>query len=150
MTAAQATVADAGDQAQTHVRHGDWKEVRDRLFRAVDGAVDVDNINDLVARNKLTREGLDPATARPVREGMERAAAQRLQPHHIQSFFEAAFAQAGDKSRLREKGRFEVTRVPPVLRNRDRLIGRAEPRFNEERRSIAVESIKQAVKVELD
>ena len=109
------------------IRYGDRKEVRDRLFRAVDGVVDEDNINDLVARNKLTREGLDPATVRSVREEMERAAAQRLQPHHIQSFFEAAFTQAGGKSRSREKGRFEVTRVPPTLKDRDRLIGRADP-----------------------
>ena len=109
------------------IRYGDRKEVRDRLFRAVDGVVDEDNINDLVARNKLTREGLDPATVRSVREEMERAAAQRLQPHHIQSFFEAAFAQAGGKSRSREKDRFEVTRVPPTLKDRDRLIGRADP-----------------------
>ena len=116
------------------IRYGDRKEVRDRLFRAVDGVVDVGNINDLVARNKLTREGLDPATVRSVREEMERAAAQRLQPHHIQSFFEAAFAQAGGKSRSREKGRFEVTRVPPILRDRDRLIGRADPVLHRYRR----------------
>ncbi|MCY3564646.1 MAG: helicase-related protein, partial [Gammaproteobacteria bacterium] len=109
------------------ILYGDQKEVQERLFRAVDGAVDLNNINGLVARNKLTREGLDPATVRLVREEMERAAAQRLQPHHIQSFFHAAFAQAGGKSRLREKGRFEVTRVPPDIKNRDRLIGRADP-----------------------
>ena len=109
------------------IRYGDRKDVRDRLFRAVDGAVDADNINELTARNKLTREGLDPAAVRSVREEMERAAAQRLQPHHIRSFFEAAFAQAGGKSRSREKDRFEVSRVPPILRDRDRLIGRADP-----------------------
>jgi len=109
------------------IRYGDRTEVRERLFRAVDGAVDVENINDLVARNKLTREGLDPAIVRSVREEMERAAAQRLQPHHIQSFFEAAFEQAGGTSRSREKNRFELTRVPPILRDRDRLIGRADP-----------------------
>ena len=58
---------------------------------------------------------------------MERAAARRLQPYHIRSFFEIAFAEAGGVMRARERGRFEVTRVPPALRDRDRLIGRADP-----------------------
>ncbi len=116
------------------IRYGDQREVRERLFRTVDGAVDEDKINELVARNKLTREGLDPATVQSVREEMERAAAQRLQPHHIQSFFEAAFTQAGGKSRSREQGRFELTRVPPILKDRDRLIGRADPVLSRYRR----------------
>ena len=109
------------------IRYGERPEVRERLFQTIDGAVDVENINDLVARNKLTQEGLDPATVRGVREEMERAAARRLQPHHIRSFFEAAFAEAGGVLRPRETGRTEVTRVPPILRDRDRLIGRADP-----------------------
>ena len=109
------------------IRYGERTEVRERLFQAIDGAVDVDNINELVARSKLTREGIDPMTVRSVREEMERAAARRLQPHHIRSFFEAAFTEAGGVLRPREKGRSEVTRVPPILRDRDRLIGRTDP-----------------------
>ena len=109
------------------IRYGERPEVRERLFQTIDGAVDVENINDLVARNKLTQEGLDPATVRGVREEMERASARRLQPHHIRSFFKAAFAEAGGVLRPRETGRTEVTRVPPILRDRDRLIGRADP-----------------------
>ena len=116
------------------IRYGEQPEIRAKLFQAIDGAVDVDNINDLVARNKLTQEGLDPATVRGVREAMERAAARRLQPHHIRSFFQAAFAEAGGKMRPREKGRSEVTRVPPLLRDRDRLIGRADPVLQRYRR----------------
>ena len=109
------------------IRYGEQDEVRDRLFQAIDGAVDVDHINEMVARSKLTREGLDPLTLRRVREEMDRAAAKRLQPHHIRSFFEAAFRDAGGVMRPREKGRFELTRVPAILRDRDRLIGRGDP-----------------------
>ena len=116
------------------IRYGDREDVQERLFQAVDGAVDVGNINELVPRNTLTREGLDPATVRSVREEIERAAAQRLQPHHIQSFFEAAFEQAGGNLRRRERGRFELTRVPPILRDRDRLIGRSAPVLQRYRR----------------
>ena len=68
--------------------------MRARLFRAIDGAVDTAHVEALVARGKLTREGLDPASIRGMREKMERAAARRLQPHHIRSFFEAAFTEA--------------------------------------------------------
>ena len=116
------------------IRYGERPEVRERLFRAIDGAVEIDNINGLVARNKLTREGLDPMTVQGVREEMERAAARRLQPHHIRSFFEIAFAEAGGVMRARERGRFEVTRVPPALRDRDRLIGRTDPALPRYRR----------------
>ena len=109
------------------IRYGEQDEVRERLFLAIDGTVDVDHINELVARSKLTREGIDPVTVKRVREEMDRAAAKRLQPHHIRSFFEAAFADAGGVMRPREKGRFELTRVPAILRDRDRLIGRGDP-----------------------
>ena len=116
------------------IRYGERPEVREKLFRAVDGLVDVDNINAVVARNKLTLEGLDPAAVNGVREAMERAAARRLQPHHIRSFFGEAFAEAGGTMRPREKGRNEITRVPPLLRDRDRLIGRADPVLERYRR----------------
>ena len=109
------------------IRYGEKPEVREKLFGAIDGVVDVENINHLVARNKLTREGLDPATIRGVRAEMERAAARRLQPHYIRSFFEEAFAEAGGVLRLREQGRAELTHVPSILRDRDRLIGRSDP-----------------------
>ncbi|WP_420438324.1 helicase-related protein [Candidatus Palauibacter sp.] len=116
------------------IRYGERDDVRERLFRAVDGAVDTEHINRLVERGKLTREGLDPATIGRVREEMDRAAARRLQPHHIRSFFEAAFQDAGGVIRARERGRFELTRVPAILRDRDRLIGRGYPVLSRYRR----------------
>ena len=116
------------------IRYGERHDVRERLFRAVDGAVDTEHINRLVERGKLTREGLDPLTIRRVREEMDRAAARRLQPHHIRSFFEAAFRDAGGVMRARERGRFELTRVPAILRDRDRLIGRGDPVLSRYRR----------------
>jgi hypothetical protein len=58
---------------------------------------------------------------------MERAAARRLQPHYIESFFLEAFGQLGGTARPREPRRYEVTHVPAPIRNRDRLIGTGEP-----------------------
>ena len=109
------------------IRYGDSPEVREKLFTAIDGAVDRKRIEAVVARTKLTKEGLDPSTITALKEEMERAETRRLQPRYIRSFFEEAFALSGGIMRAREKGRFEVNRVPAILRNRDRMIGRADP-----------------------
>ena len=109
------------------IRYGDLPETRAELFRKVDGAVDVGAIEELVAERKLTSEGMDPRAVAAVREEMERAQARRLQPHFIGSFFREAFTLLGGRLAEREKGRFEITRVPSVLKERDRLIGRGDP-----------------------
>jgi superfamily II DNA or RNA helicase len=115
------------DMFMEAIRYGERPDVRDRLFTAIDGAVDRKRIEELVARSKLTKEGLDASTITALREEMERAEARRLQPRYIQSFFEEAFALTGGVMYEREKGRFEVRRVPAILRDRDRLIGRGDP-----------------------
>jgi len=109
------------------IRYGDRPDVKAELFRKVDGAVDVATIETLVAERKLTSEGLDPNTVTAIREEMERAQARRLQPHFIGAFFREAFTTLGGRISEREKGRFEITRVPGVLKERDRLIGRGDP-----------------------
>lgn len=109
------------------IRYGEQPEVRERLFRAIDGAVDRERIEAIVARNKLTREGLDPATVTALKDEMERAAASRLQPRYIRAFFEAAFARAGGRLHRREKGCFEVQRVPALLRQPTPHRGRRDP-----------------------
>jgi superfamily II DNA or RNA helicase len=109
------------------IRYGDRPETKAELFRKVDGAVDVDAIEKLVAERKLTSEGMDPNAVAAVREEMERAQARRLQPHFIGSFFREAFTLLGGRITERERGRFEITRVPSVLKERDRLIGRGDP-----------------------
>jgi len=58
---------------------------------------------------------------------MERAEAQRLQPHHIQSFFVEAFKQLGGQIKRREEGRWEIRLVPRSIRERDRQIGSGAP-----------------------
>ena len=109
------------------IRYGDRPDVKAELFRKVDGVVDVGAIEQLVAERKLTSEGMDPNTVAAVREEMERAQARRLQPHFIASFVREAFTLLGGRIAERERGRFEITRVPSVLKERDRLIGRGDP-----------------------
>lgn len=109
------------------IRYGDRPDVKAELFRKVDGAVDVETIETLVAERKLTSEGLDPRAVTAIREEMERAQARRLQPHFIGAFFREAFTTLGGRISEREKGRYEITRVPGTLKERDRLIGRGDP-----------------------
>src|ERR1700676_1649873 len=65
------------------IRYGDRPETKAELFRKVDGVVDVEAIEKLVAERKLTSEGMDPHAVGEIREQMERAQARRLQPHFI-------------------------------------------------------------------
>jgi superfamily II DNA or RNA helicase len=109
------------------IRYGDRPETKAELFRKVDGAIDVDVIEKLVAERKLTSEGMDPNAVSAIREEMERAQARRLQPHFIGAFFREAFVLLGGRIVQRERGRFEITRVPSILKERDRLIGRGDP-----------------------
>ncbi|MEP9386500.1 helicase-related protein [Mesorhizobium sp. KR9-304] len=109
------------------IRYGDRPEKKAELFRKVEGAVDVDAIEKLVEERKLTSEGMSAGSVAEIREQMERAAARRLQPHFIGSFFREAFTKLGGRISEREKGRYEILRVPPILKERDRLIGRSDP-----------------------
>ena len=109
------------------IRYGDLPEVRERLNRAVDHAVDRRNIQDLIDDHALAHDVMDASRVSRIREEMERAEARRLQPHYVEAFFLEAFARLGGVAKQRETRRYEVTNVPGAVRNRDRLIGVGEP-----------------------
>lgn len=109
------------------IQYGEQDEVRERLFRQVDGAVDQQHLLDLLKRRALTNDTMPEAKVQELRLEMERAEAQRLQPHHIQSFFVEAFQHLGGKLKARENGRWEITHVPMRIRERDRQIGTGAP-----------------------
>ena len=105
------------------IRYGEREDVKARLFRQVDGAVDHEHLMQLLQRRALTNDSMPEARVEALRLEMERAEAQRLQPCHVQSFFVEAFRHLGGHIRRREEGRWEITHVPAVLRERDRRIG---------------------------
>lgn len=109
------------------IQYGEQEEVRSRLFRVVDGAVDQTNLLQLLKRRALTNDTMPQAKVQELRLEMERAEAQRLQPHHIQSFFVEAFRHLGGQIKRREEGRWEITHVPVAIRERDRQIGTGAP-----------------------
>ena len=109
------------------IRYGEQPEVRARLTTAVDHALDLVRLQDLLEERALVHDAMDASLVHRISEEMERAAARRLQPHYIESFFREAFRRLGGSARPREAGRYELTHVPAPVRNRDRLIGMGEP-----------------------
>nr|WP_244867514.1 helicase-related protein [Vannielia litorea] len=109
------------------IQYGEQEDVKAKLFQAVDGAVDQQHLLDLLQRRQLTNDTMPATRVHELRIEMERAEAQRLQPHHIQSFFVEAFKHLGGQIKRREEGRWEITHVPLSIRERDRQIGSGAP-----------------------
>lgn len=109
------------------IRYGELPEVRARLDRAVESAIDREKLQELLEDRALVPETMDITRVQRVREEMERAEARRLQPHYIESFFLEAFQRLGGTVRQREPRRYEIRHVPALIRNRDRVIGIGEP-----------------------
>lgn len=109
------------------IQYGEQDDVKARLFQVVDGAVNQQHLLDLLERRALTNDTMPASRVQELRIEMERADAQRLQPHHIQSFFVDAFQHLGGQIKRREEGRWEITHVPLSIRERDRQIGTGAP-----------------------
>jgi superfamily II DNA or RNA helicase len=108
------------------IRYGEQPEVKDRLFKVVEQALERRHLVELIEGRALTHDAMDVTRVRQIREEMERADARRLQPHFVASFFIEAFKLLGGSIHEREAKRFEIRHVPAVIRNRDRQIGRGQ------------------------
>jgi len=104
------------------IRYGDQPEVRAKLSQKVDVALDHDHLCGILDRNALTNETMTPERLHAVREEMEKAEARRLQPYFVRAFFMKAFEIFGGTIHPREADRQEITNVPAIIRERDRLI----------------------------
>ncbi|MGZ8219857.1 DEAD/DEAH box helicase, partial [Methylomagnum sp.] len=104
------------------IRMGEDPEVRAKLYRKIEGALDTDHLESIIRRNALCEEVMDEQRLFAVKEEMEKAEARKLQPYFIRAFFTQAFQQLGGELRPRESGRYEITHVPAIIRERDRQI----------------------------
>ena len=104
------------------IRYGEDPEIRARLHRKVEGALDTQHLETIIKRNALCEEVMDEKRLFAVKEEMEKAEARKLQPYFIRSFFNQAFQQLGGDLKPREQGRYEITHVPANIRERDRQI----------------------------
>ena len=104
------------------IRYNDQPEVRARLTQSIDNAFDSRRIKELLERNALAQETMSAERLFTVKEQMEIAEARRLQPYFVRSFFTKAFEGLGGAMYPREPGRWEITHVPALIRERDRQI----------------------------
>ncbi|WP_353207363.1 helicase-related protein [Sphingorhabdus sp.] len=104
------------------IRYGEDPEVRSRLLKKIEGALDTAHLENIIKRNALCEEVMSAERLFAVKEEMEKAEARKLQPYFIRSFFNQAFIKIGGELRPREQGRYEITHVPANIRERDRQI----------------------------
>ena len=108
------------------IRYGEQPEVKDMINEVIDATVG-EKVRQAIEEPALAAETLGLADLEVIRQQMDEAEMRRLQPNYIKQFFEKAFQVLGGSMREREPGRFEITSVPPVLRQRDRQIGVGNP-----------------------
>jgi len=104
------------------IRYGDDPAVKARLQEQIDGVLDHKHLQELLHRNALCEEVMDEKRLFAVKEEMEKAQARKLQPYFIRAFFNKAFQALGGDMRPRESGRYEISHVPAIIRERDRQI----------------------------
>ena len=108
------------------IRYGDRPDVRARLDAVVDKQVG-EGLAELVSQHVLASDVLDAADVERIRRDLLEAEARRLQPHYVRAWFSDSFERLGGRMVERERGRFEVTRVPEGIRQRDRHTGMGTP-----------------------
>lgn len=104
------------------IRYGDDPTVKAKLQEQVEGVLDHNHLQELLKRNALCEEFMDEKRLFAVKEEMEKAQARKLQPYFIKAFFGKAFQALGGELKPRETGRFEISHVPAIIRERDRQI----------------------------
>jgi superfamily II DNA/RNA helicase len=104
------------------IRYNDQPERAAERLRSIDNALDVSHIQGLLKRNALAQETMNTEQLFAVKEKMEMAEARRLQPYFVRSFFAKAFESLNGAMYPREPGRYEITHVPSIIRERDRQI----------------------------
>ena len=108
------------------IRYGDRPEVKAKLDRIIDAGVR-DGLDEMLAEKALHPEMFSALDLDEVRARMEKARERRLQPGYIAAFFLPAFERLGGQVRKREKGRYEITRVPTRVIDIARRLNRWAP-----------------------
>lgn len=97
-----------------------------RMRSVIDATVG-DGLRELLAKRALASQHMTEADVEAMRRQMDEARARRLQPHYIEGAFKQGFTRLGGRLARREKGRFEITHVPPRLRQSTRLAASRGP-----------------------
>ena len=94
------------------IRYGDLPETKAKLAQVIDERVG-EGLPELIREQALHTQMLSLTDIERIRRDMEEARARRLQPHHIEGFFRGALTELRGRIAPRQRGRFEITHVPP-------------------------------------
>jgi len=108
------------------IRYGDQPQVKAKLDHIIDAGVS-HGLDEMLAERALHPEMFSALNLDEVRARMEKARERRLQPGYIAAFFIPAFERLGGRIRKREKGRYEITRVPARVIDAARRLNRWAP-----------------------
>ncbi len=75
-----------------------------------------EQLKAVLEERALVASVADPAANEKIRDLMERSKARKLQPWFVEAFFSEALKSYGGRIVPRERGRFEITRVPASVR----------------------------------
>ena len=85
------------------------------LDTVIDGALDREHLERIMARDVLATDTLGIEDVTRVRTDIERANAMRLQPHYIRKFFSRAISDLGGRLASNGDGTWRIRRVPLAL-----------------------------------
>ncbi|MDO4645388.1 MAG: helicase-related protein [Propionibacteriaceae bacterium] len=108
------------------IRYGDQPQIRAKLDRIIDAGVSA-GLDEMVQERALHPEMFSSLDLEQLRDRMERARERRLQPGYIAAFFLPAFDRLGGRIFRRERGCYEITRVPRRLIDTARRANRWAP-----------------------
>ncbi|HNV70631.1 MAG TPA: helicase-related protein, partial [Candidatus Ozemobacteraceae bacterium] len=111
------------------IRYGEDPARKQALLNKVDGALDSEHLRNIISNNALCEEVMDEQRLFAVKAAMEKAEARKLQPYFVRAFFEEAFRHLGGELKPRETGRWSISHVPAIIRERDRQISGRDRRF---------------------
>jgi hypothetical protein len=109
------------------IRYGNMPEVRERLNKVIDGALDKEELNRLIKERSLNSRDFGKIDVTQIKEDMERLEARRLQPHYIEGFFKAAYGTINGQMRARPGQRYSLPHVPKKLYTQVSELGTAYP-----------------------
>ena len=110
-------------QADTDPAHAEWMDT------VIDGEIG-EQLREVLEERALVAGLTDPAANDEVRRRMEEARARRLQPWFVHDFFTQALQLYGGRISGRERGRYEITRVPASVRaTADPALGPVHDRY---------------------
>ena len=112
------------------IRYGDLPEVKAKLDETIDVTV-ANGLSALMEARALNKEILTQKDLAAIHTRMEQARERRLQPGYVQNFFIPAFTRLGGRIHRREKGRFQITRIPRRLIEAARTFNRWAPLADE-------------------